>query len=359
MMQSPRNPFIYLAGMAATAALLFAVVWVWLLLKPMTYLDGAYPQWVAKDRWLQHCDLGEIVVMGDSRVAGGIIPRDLPVAVTTLAGPDGSPLDTAYIAERLAACPIRPRRVLLSLSPTRFTHVDAWDTAIRVGLLPTATIRTIQQTGARLGDESLDDAQSHDGLPHVMRSWAYGVRFPPIYLGSLLRGMLVGRAARNQELLSKAIENKGYIPYSAQLAWHGMALDADLKTFRPLPVLDAFFERTIALLQSAGIAIDFVTMPVNEATYDAMPAAVRDAFISYVAGFANRYSAFRVIGNPLPRWPDAYFGDAALHLNARGTAEMTRQFATCLENLDSSAKATAAACPLGQVPSDSLPVRAP
>jgi hypothetical protein len=100
----------------ASAAISLSIIWAWVLFLPMTYLDGTYPQWLQRATWLRECELADVVVLGDSKVESAIIPRNMPVATLNLGGPGGGPFETAYIADQIARCPDRPRRVLLSLS---------------------------------------------------------------------------------------------------------------------------------------------------------------------------------------------------------------------------------------------------
>jgi hypothetical protein len=129
----------------------------------------------------------------------------------------------------------------------------------------------------------------------------------------------------------------------------GVGPDGHIERFEALPVLNAFLERTINDLQSAGIGVDFAIMPVNEATYGAVPASVRQDYVDYLHGLELRYPAFHVLNPRLPAWPAAYFGDRELHLNTRGSSALTRQYVPCLKAALGDA-VEAAPCALGRAP---------
>jgi hypothetical protein len=303
---------------------------------------------------------GEFAVLGDSREEAAIISRHLPVSAINLGGPGAGPLETAYIAEQVIRCPNRPRRVLLSLNMTTFTQMNqTWDLSIRNGFMPCDTVWTIQRIANGLRDPSFDDAPSVDQLPHTLRPWAYCIRFPPIFLGSLLNGLLKGREARNEAILSRTVADRGYLLFGEQETWDGVAADAHVTMFRPLPILNAFFERTVRTLLDAGVEIYFALTPVNDATYDAMSPMVREAFIAYLSDFQSRYQSFHLLQDRIPRWPAAYFGDAGLHLNARGAEVLTSQWATCLRNVPDRETVSRDRCPLGQTPDASSVVAVP
>ena len=60
---------------------------------PLAFLDPEYPAWLAKERMLARCDLGSVVIVGDSRAAVDIEPTLLPVKTTNLAAGGGEPIE--------------------------------------------------------------------------------------------------------------------------------------------------------------------------------------------------------------------------------------------------------------------------
>ena len=104
-----------------------------------------------------------------------------------------------------------------------------------------------------------------------------------------------------------------------------------MRAFRPLPVLDRYFDRMLALLAARGIPADFIAMPMNRTTRAAVRPAVHAGFASYLADYAARYPDFHVLGPVMPDWPDRYFGDAFSHLNPRGAARLSAGFGRCLQ----------------------------
>jgi len=98
-------------------------------------------------------------------------------------------------------------------------------------------------------------------------------------------------------------------------------------------VLDAYFDRMLALLAARHVTTDFVAMPLNAATWHAVRPAVRDGFAAYLAGYAARYPNFHVIGPLMPDWNDGWFGDEFAHLNPAGAALFSARFGVCLRAL--------------------------
>jgi hypothetical protein len=64
----------YLQIMAVSALLSFAAIWTWVVTMPMAFMDSEYPSWRAKQIMLDRCDLGQAIVLGDSRAAADMNP---------------------------------------------------------------------------------------------------------------------------------------------------------------------------------------------------------------------------------------------------------------------------------------------
>ena len=79
----------YLRTLALSAAASFAAVWLWIIAAPMAFMDPEYPSWRAKIDLLDRCDLGEVIVLGDSPVEGApALGSFEPVPLPSGARPD-------------------------------------------------------------------------------------------------------------------------------------------------------------------------------------------------------------------------------------------------------------------------------
>jgi hypothetical protein len=76
---------------------------------PLAFLDPEYPAWLAKEQMLARCDLGQVLVVGDSRAAVDIEPTLLPVRATNLAVGGGESIEAYSVVRRALAC-ATPRR---------------------------------------------------------------------------------------------------------------------------------------------------------------------------------------------------------------------------------------------------------
>ena len=324
----------YFAAMAVVAIITFGAVWLWVLAMPLAFLEPEYASWRAKQALLAQCDLGDVLILGDSRATVAIIPGLLPVKATNLAVGGGEAIEAYAALTRALSCPQTPKLVVLSIDTVHFSRPDLfWERTMRFGFLNAAELADLRDVSHALGDYSVYEERHTDGIPSWLRDRLYLAHFPPYYFASLIEGRLLWRWRRNEAGLAASSAARGQYYFGIDEGSSVVAADGKLTAFRPLPVLDRYFARILALLQERGIPSVFVAMPVNETTARAIRPEVRDGFAAWLAGFEARYPGFRVAGPVVRPWPDRYFGDGFSHLNPAGaerfsaSAELNTQFA--------------------------------
>ena len=320
----------YWIALLAVFGLAFGIVWVWVAFVPLAFLDPEYPAWLAKQRMLARCDVGELLVVGDSRAAVDVIPALLPMRATNLAVGGGSPIEAYVAVSRALACPAPPKRVVVSFDAGHFTGPDLfWERSVRFGFIGADDLRDLRRVSRQLDDRSVLDLRS-DGLPAAMRSALYMLRFPSLYFNSLAKGGAFLRWWGNRQTLVEVTASRGQYFFGTEPGSSMVAVEGYMQSFVPLPVLDNYFDRMLRLLASRGIEVDFIPMPINDATDRVVRAGVREAFAGYLASYAARYPNFRLVGDAMPHWPDRWFGDNFAHLNPAGAQRFSAALAAWL-----------------------------
>ena len=321
------SPARYLAIAGATCVAVFALVWAWVAFMPLAYLDPEYPAWLAKERLLAACDVGSVLVVGDSRAAVDVMPRRLPGRVVNLAVGGGEPIEAYSVLRRALACPHPPQRIVVSFDAAHFTAPDLfWERSVAFGFVGPAAVARLRAVSARLDDWSVYALRRPALLPPGLRAAAYAVRFPTLYFAALGRAGGFLRWWENRRALAAVLTARGQYFFGTAPGSAVVAADGHLRHFRPLPVLDWYFDRLLRLAAARGIPVDFVAMPMNSATWRAVRPGVQAGFAAYLAGYAARYPNLRIVGPVMPHWPDRYFGDGYSHLNPAGAARYSVAF---------------------------------
>lgn len=322
----------YLVVCVLSGAGVLAAVWLWVVLMPLAFLDPEYPAWVAKEQMLARCDLGDMIIIGDSRAAADILPALMPRRTTNLAVGGGGPIEAFAALRRALACPGAPPHVLISINPGEFARPDLfWERTVRFGFLSPAEVAALAGASAATGDWSVYENGHGDGLAGRVRASLYAIRFPSLYFGSLVKGGVFLRWWDNRRALAAHLRSRGQYYFGTAPGSADVALEGHLDAFRPLPVLDRYFDRLLDLLAERGVHATFAVMPVNRETARATTPAVRDAFAAYLRGYEARYPGFHVVTPTALAWPDRFFGDDFSHLNPAGAHRLSRLLAVCLD----------------------------
>ncbi len=338
-MSRPLSAPAYLAACVLSAICVLAAAWLWVALMPLAFLDPEYPAWAAKEQMLARCDLGEMIVIGDSRAAADILPALMARSTTNLAVGGGGPIEALAALRRALACPGRPPHVLISINPGEFVRPDLfWERTVRFGFLSHADIAALADASAATGDWSVYENGHGDGLTGRVRAALYAIRFPSLYFGSLIKGGIFLRLWDNRRALAAHLRSRGQYYFGTASGCADVALEGHLAAFRPLPVLDRYFDDLLRLLARDGVAVDFAVMPVNQETALATQPSVRAGFAAYLREYQARYPNFHVVTPTMLAWPDRFFGDDFSHLNPAGARRLTRLLAVCLDARDTACR---------------------
>lgn len=317
----------FLAIAAAAACGIFAAAWLWVAAVPLAYMEPEYPYWLAKRQLLAGCDLGQVLIVGDSRAAVGILPRRLGVSATNLAVGGGQAIETYFTVARALDCPVPPRLVVISIDAAHFVLPDLfWERSVRYGLIGGASLQEVLAAADRLGDRTISMPYHDDHLPPGLRAQLHDLRFPPFYFNAVLKAGLGLRWWSNNAALRRGILARGQYYFGTASGSADIAREASLTGFMPLPIQTEYFNRLLKLLSARGVAVMFVAMPVNEATRAAIRPAVERGFKAYLDNAAVQHPGFQVAGALFPTWPNKWFGDGFSHLNPAGAARFTSMF---------------------------------
>jgi hypothetical protein len=318
----------YLALSACAMAASFAFVWAWAAAVPMSFMEPEYAAWRAKLVMLDRCDLGDTIILGDSRAAADIMPVRLPFAATNLAIGGGEPIEALALLKRALSCPNPPRRLILSFDAGHFSRPDLfWERSVRFGFLSTSDIADLRSVSIATGDTSIYEERHTDHLPSRLRDWLYLSHFPVYDFASLLHGAGFLRWPRNLRILNTTLAQRGQYSFGTASASHDIAVEGHLAGFKPLPVLDHYFHAILDAADRHGMQVLFLPMPINQATYDRIQPALRRGFTAYLQGYADRYPRFQVAGDIIPHQPDASFGDRFCHMNPSAAERFSDELA--------------------------------
>ena len=204
----------FLGCLVATAAVFFGLVWACMLWCPLMVFGGNHVMWAAKDELLRRCNLGSLVVVGDSRAQVGIIPAMLAERTTSLALGGISTIETYFTVKRMLRCAEHPAQVIVSLTPARFLEADLlWTNGAQVGMLSVGDLREIVQVSQRLHDDTIDRVERANDLRDALRVWLYPMLFPPVNFADMIDGLPFYRYGFNRKVVAAQVAANGYYAF--------------------------------------------------------------------------------------------------------------------------------------------------
>lgn len=322
----------YILVFFATMFGIIALDWAYTYSCPMLYQESGYVVWRAKFTALYDCQVSTDVMLGDSRAQAAFIPKRFSPDAYNLSFGGSTPLDTYLVFKKLSRCLTPGQRVMISISPGEFTHLQPWlwENGARYGFFSFSDLREIAAGATSVDDASVETMHTRFGSG-IGRDILYGSHFPALYTNNLVSSRVMLRGAINRELLNSAEGRRGFLPFGFRGGATEPISEVHDKHFRPLPVIDLFFRRTIDLARRANVKIDFVAAPLSQRSADAFQPTYEADFSAYVDGVAAAYpGVFRVVTPLFFAFADDLFSDDA-HVSEKGAAHFTDWLAECLQ----------------------------
>jgi hypothetical protein len=318
------GPTQFLLAMAGTVLGGLLLMWGIATYMRPGFLDPEYAMWTAKQQMVASCQVGSTIVMGDSQAAADFLPAQLNNA-TDLALGGASPIEMYFMARRLMRCPTHPHLVLLSFSPSDLVWDGYyWSRTALFGFLTFADMEVVRRESLRLDDTSMYSSANVGDLNARFTNWLYAHHFPSYYVSSMFNGKIIGRLPEYRRLSQQVIAQNGQHLYGTGSGTTQPAGEADMTTFSVKPVANEYFDKLLALFQSAGTKVRFVQAPWSQVTCGGLHPAAIARYEAYLVQLTRRHPGFSVLGPPVLCYPDKLFGDP-VHLNAVGAATFSSQ----------------------------------
>ena len=281
------------------------------------YMDGEYPYWKQqKDYIMSNGDKSEILLLGDSRVKTGIIPKDMGNNVYNLALGGGTPIEMYYTLKNYLIHHPKPTAVIIAFGPIHYENIICyWNRALYFHYLDDDYILEV--------DKIMDSDEKSDNT-----SYEYMYHLPSVYAkpikNYLLHPKTGDRTEINNSTYKKALDSKGrlFLKYNLRKKTHVSSYEAKQnQDFKLLPCLDHYINMILTLCKEESIPVYIDQLPMGKEGHQILSSnGYFESYKKYMNSLAEKYDI--PVEDEIPLFENQYFTDNS-HLNDEGAKILT------------------------------------
>ena len=270
--------------------------------------DAEYGMWTAKSELLRQTQGRQrVVILGDSRIVAAYKPvggGDSPVVNMGLGG--GTPVEAYFLLRRLVDSHTRIPLLILSFAPCHLEEAEVF--------LGRTSLFHFLEDG-----ETEDVLAAQDGTT-VLGAGRRSIlncklRLPMCYAPFFKYLLEPGRAEKGKRFFQETRDSGGWHLFGTETPGK-MPVEVGRTAFRPHPVIDAYFNRLLALARERHIPVAFYTTPLSEGAASRVSDTYRAAFQAYL----HTKAGLEIVdGGALPL---DHIGDGS-HVNRQGADAVT------------------------------------
>ncbi len=257
------------------------------------------------------------IFLGESRVNAGIDFTKIPGAYSFASG-GATPIEMFYILKKYLKNNKSPDTVFVSFSPRFLSETFAfWHFAVRNNLFDFSEM-----------NEILKEKQAEDTVLACLpfcNFILYKADYLSYYQSDVLYSNVFGNLSKNKAMIDSMLKMRGG-RYHRGLKDSCSDLNYETKyaRFTPSPLLDAYFNKILALCSQNNCKTIFFSMPVNQSSYKNLKAEFIAGYADYMRQKQKQFPNC-IISDSLYSYPDKFFGDES-HLNSKGKEIFTARF---------------------------------
>lgn len=267
------------------------------------------------------------LILGDSRVVAGIDPLDLGENYYNLALGGGTPMEGYFMLRKLLENERKIDTILISYAPIHFEQSEMfWDRQLKYNFYDLKDIDEIfnELNTGREQFWSYDGEQTYaenETTKYLRKAYLNYFKFPSELRAELGKSLLL-RGYSNYKVYDEITRRKGTYDFGKNEVSHELNVEAKREVFKPKEIIVKSLEKTFQLAIENDIQIVYVSLPMNEASYEALSQTYRKGVANLDAELRTKFPAVHFINDPIFYYGDNYFGDAS-HLNKKGRIKFT------------------------------------
>ena len=257
------------------------------------------------------------IFLGESRLNAGINFTKIPGAYSFASG-GSTPVEMYYILKQYLQKHHKPDTIFYSISPRFFSEMFAfWHYAVRNNVISYSEFEEI------LSEKVKQDTVL--GRFAKVDYFLYKADYLAYYQDDVLYNYVFTGYNENKKMIAEMQQMKGGRPHPGlRDSCSELNYETKYSHFIPAPLLENYFDKTLAFYKEQDIKLIFFSMPMNSSSFEKLnPEFVRE-YQRFMQKYQQKYPEFN-ISDSLYAYPDTLFGDAS-HLNLKGKEKFTELF---------------------------------
>lgn len=305
------------------------LVWIYLALFPMNYMDGEYSYYTAARNYRlgkTQEEPADILILGDSRAKSAINPKQLDSYgsenCVSMAQGGSTSIEAYYALKEYIENKGIPKTVIVSVSSYHFTSFDGFFTrTLYFNAMDTDdAVKVINQAVA----EGERDALKAAGGKGLLTLLEYKMKSPTKYIAPFINSFGQDRKSVNETAYKEMQDNKGFKSF---VSWWPTSAEHDMTEFIPLKTLGSYYRKLIDLCVENDIEIYSVNTPLIAMTFEESQ-KIAKPFSEYLKLIEMDYPTTEYpkvhIETLFEAYEEKYFDDAD-HLNPAGAEVYTKE----------------------------------
>ncbi len=318
----PFKRYIYLS--LALFILLFSAAWMFSSKGRQYFTFFHVGVYGAKFEMLRNCDIGKILILGDSRTGMAYDPAVLGGSVKSYAFTGHTPIEGYFFAKKLLACPNKPAGVILAYSPKELSDLQwFWSVAVPSGILDMDELSEITDTARKLGDHEIYRQQFGTELPPLAKNWTYLHHLPvydfPTFM-ALKYKLNLNIYNQNAAIYRQEMDENGFVIFPGNnVCIKGLSPESEAPRLKTNKVIDFYYRKLIDMLEAQHIKTIIAPIPYSTKSYDLIAPAFKSDLLEYQRSVIRGKQYVSLHKDLFTEVDNCLFADD-LHVNRQGAA---------------------------------------
>ncbi len=289
---------------------------VFLYFGKMFYFKYDYPIWKSKIQYINTSKGNKNLIIGDSRLGVGVLPKIVGNNFYNLALPAGTPISSYITLEKYLEKHKNIDKIIISHSEDVLQD-NKYFNQLSDFLLVSKELNT-DLSGNKF-DSELDYynffVEHHLGYFHFFMNYRASLK-------ETIKKGIIKRYRKNKKYDFEAINlSLGQFYLGQKLSSAGLSWSAKQGFFKPNKVSDYYLNKLLALAQKNNIKVYYIHTPINQATFNKLNPTFVKEYNLYMQGLKNKYPNVIWYTDLFP-YPNDCFGDK-IHLNKKGALKFS------------------------------------